>query len=92
MSEFDNRLIELVRANPSLYEREVRSTPYDSSRKKRELWCSIATSLKTDGKFAVSPFALLMYLCHLHISIIIIVIIIIPIVKPTPKRCQSVRV
>lgn len=53
MSDFDNRLIELVRANPSLYEREVRSTPYDSSKKKRELWCSIATSLKTDGKFVV---------------------------------------
>lgn len=51
MSEFDNRLIELVRANPSLYKSEVRRTPYDSSRKKRELWCSIATSLKTDGKF-----------------------------------------
>ncbi|TDG52726.1 hypothetical protein AWZ03_000959 [Drosophila navojoa] len=48
-SQFDNRLIELVRSNPSLYEREVRKSPYDSSKKKKtELWCSIATSLKTD--------------------------------------------
>ncbi|XP_023174217.1 transcription factor Adf-1 [Drosophila hydei] len=48
-AEFDNRLIELVRANPSLYERELRKAPYDSSKKKKtELWCSIATSLKTD--------------------------------------------
>lgn len=50
-AEFDNRLIELVRANPSLYERELRKTPYDAHKKKKtELWCSIATSLETDGK------------------------------------------
>ncbi|EDW69305.1 uncharacterized protein [Drosophila virilis] len=48
-AEFDNRLIELVRANPSLYERELRKTPYDAHKKKKtELWCSIATSLETD--------------------------------------------
>ncbi|XP_034481170.1 uncharacterized protein LOC117786863 [Drosophila innubila] len=52
--DFDNRLIELVRANPSLYERELRSTPYDSGKKKRELWCSIATSLKTDVKTCIT--------------------------------------
>ncbi|KAM8710085.1 hypothetical protein ACLKA7_016820 [Drosophila subpalustris] len=52
--EFDNRLIELVRANPSLYERELRSTPYDSGKKKRELWCSIATSLETDVKTCIT--------------------------------------
>ncbi|KAH8380460.1 hypothetical protein KR009_010772 [Drosophila setifemur] len=49
MSDFDARLIELVRANPSLYERELRSKPYDASRKRKmEIWLSISTSLKSD--------------------------------------------
>lgn len=51
MSDFDSRLIELVRANPKLYERGLRSTPYDAQKKQRsEIWRSIATSLNTDGK------------------------------------------
>jgi len=51
MSEFDTRLIELVRANPKLYERELRSTPYEAHKKRNsEIWGSISTSLNTDGK------------------------------------------
>ncbi|KAH8270177.1 hypothetical protein KR018_005303 [Drosophila ironensis] len=47
--DFDSRLIALVRSNPSLYEREVRSTPYDAKKKrKQEIWVSIASSLKME--------------------------------------------
>ncbi|EDV96333.1 transcription factor Adf-1 [Drosophila grimshawi] len=47
--EFDIRLIEMVRANPGLYEEDLRQAPYYTRRKRKtELWCSIATSLKTD--------------------------------------------
>ncbi|XP_017129484.1 uncharacterized protein LOC108147463 [Drosophila elegans] len=50
MSEFDTRLIELVRANPKLYERELRSTPYEANKKRNtEIWRSISTSLNTDA-------------------------------------------
>ncbi|KAH8245952.1 hypothetical protein KR026_000368 [Drosophila bipectinata] len=49
MADFDSRLIELVRANPKLYEKDPRNTPYDAHKKqKTEIWRSIATSLKTD--------------------------------------------
>ncbi|KAH8360573.1 uncharacterized protein LOC110189939 [Drosophila serrata] len=49
MSDFNMRLIELVRANPNLYERELRTTPYDTNKKRKtEIWRSISASLKTD--------------------------------------------
>uniref|UniRef100_A0A6P4EKY3 LOW QUALITY PROTEIN: transcription factor Adf-1 n=1 Tax=Drosophila rhopaloa TaxID=1041015 RepID=A0A6P4EKY3_DRORH len=55
MSEFDTRLIELVRANPKLYERELRSTPYEGNKKRNtEIWRSISTSLNTDAAACVS--------------------------------------
>ncbi|XP_016966081.1 uncharacterized protein LOC108035149 [Drosophila biarmipes] len=55
MSEFDTRLIELVRANPQLYERDLRSTPYDAHKKRHsEIWGSISTSLNTDVNACVS--------------------------------------
>ncbi|SPP87280.1 uncharacterized protein LOC117589337 [Drosophila guanche] len=49
--DFDSRLIRLIRGNPKLFEREIRSTPYAVKRKdKEELWRAIATSLQTDVK------------------------------------------
>ncbi|XP_017074163.1 transcription factor Adf-1 [Drosophila eugracilis] len=55
MSEFDTRLIELVRANPKLYERELRSTPYEAHKKRNsEIWRSISTSLNTEVSSCVS--------------------------------------
>jgi len=51
MSQFDTRLIELVRANPKLYERELRNAPYEAHKKRHpEIWSSIATSLNSEGK------------------------------------------
>ncbi|XP_011179686.2 transcription factor Adf-1 [Zeugodacus cucurbitae] len=52
-SDFDTKLVEMVRANPLLYEKEVRSTPYDLMKKKTELWRSIASSLNVETKFCV---------------------------------------
>ncbi|KAH8302974.1 hypothetical protein KR044_012800 [Drosophila immigrans] len=54
MSYFDQRLIEFVRANPILHKRDLRNTPYESRKKKRELWCSIATSLETDVQTCIT--------------------------------------
>ncbi|XP_060651259.1 uncharacterized protein LOC132787999 [Drosophila nasuta] len=54
MSYFDHRLIEFVRANPILHKRDLRNTPYESRKKKRELWCSIATSLETDVQTCIT--------------------------------------
>lgn len=48
--DFDSKLIDLVEANPILYERDLRSTPYTDMKKKFELWSHIATSLNRDGK------------------------------------------
>ncbi|XP_068143254.1 transcription factor Adf-1 [Drosophila tropicalis] len=47
--DFDILLIDLVKANPILWERQSRSSPYKELRTRdTELWKSIATSLKTD--------------------------------------------
>ncbi|EDW79553.1 uncharacterized protein Dwil_GK20541 [Drosophila willistoni] len=47
--DFDILLIDLVKANPILWERESRSSPYKERRTRHtEIWKSIATSLKTD--------------------------------------------
>ncbi|KAH8371186.1 hypothetical protein KR093_006412, partial [Drosophila rubida] len=54
MSYFDHRLIEFVRANPILHKRDLRNSPYDTRKKKRELWCSIATSLETDVQTCIT--------------------------------------
>ncbi|KAH8240159.1 hypothetical protein KR032_011729 [Drosophila birchii] len=55
MSDFNKRLIELVRANPNLYERELRSTPYDTNKKRKtEIWRSISASLNTDVNTCIS--------------------------------------
>ncbi|KAH8326841.1 hypothetical protein KR067_010092 [Drosophila pandora] len=55
MSDFDSRLIELVRANPKLYERGLRSTPYNAQKKqKTEIWGSIATSLNTNASTCIA--------------------------------------
>ncbi|EDX09717.1 uncharacterized protein LOC6737292 [Drosophila simulans] len=55
MSQFDTRLIELVRANPKLYERELRNAPYEAHKKRHpEIWSSIATSLNSDASACVS--------------------------------------
>ncbi|XP_043649073.1 uncharacterized protein LOC122617313 [Drosophila teissieri] len=55
MSELDTRLIELVRANPKLYERELRNAPYEAHKKRHpEIWSSISTSLNTDVNACVS--------------------------------------
>lgn len=51
-SVFDSKLVDLVRANPLLYEKEVRSSPYNLMKKKTELWRSIASSLGVESKFA----------------------------------------
>ncbi|XP_067642839.1 uncharacterized protein [Eurosta solidaginis] len=53
-SDYDTKLVDLVRANPLLYEKEVRNSPYDLMKKKTELWRSIASSLGAEGKFCVS--------------------------------------
>lgn len=49
--DFDSKLIDLVRANPILYEKDLRTTPYMDMKKKFELWSHIATSLERDSKF-----------------------------------------
>uniref|UniRef100_A0A0C9RDX4 Adf1_2 protein n=2 Tax=Endopterygota TaxID=33392 RepID=A0A0C9RDX4_9HYME len=51
--DFDSKLIDLVRANPLLYEKEVRSSPYHLMKKKSELWRSIASSLGVETKYCV---------------------------------------
>ncbi|XP_037935288.1 uncharacterized protein LOC119669463 [Teleopsis dalmanni] len=48
--EFDLKLIEFVKANPILYQRELRVTPYQCIKEKTEIWKSIAVSLKTNHK------------------------------------------
>ncbi|XP_054733405.1 uncharacterized protein LOC129241210 isoform X2 [Anastrepha obliqua] len=51
--DFDTKLVDLVRANPLLYEKEVRSSPYNLMKKKAELWRSIASSLGVETKYCV---------------------------------------
>ncbi|XP_065360350.1 uncharacterized protein LOC135954199 [Calliphora vicina] len=51
--EFDSKLIELVRANPILYEKDLRTTPYMDMKKKFELWSHISTTLNRDTKFCI---------------------------------------
>ncbi|XP_017475586.1 PREDICTED: transcription factor Adf-1 [Rhagoletis zephyria] len=51
--DFDVKLIDMVRANPLLYEKEVRSSPYDLMKRKNELWRSIASSLEVETKYCV---------------------------------------
>lgn len=48
--DFDAKLVDLVCANPLLYKKEVRSSPYNLMKKKIELWRSIAASLGVDSK------------------------------------------
>lgn len=50
--DFDRKLIDLIKANPMLYEKDLRSTPYTDMKKKFELWSHIATSLNSDSKFS----------------------------------------
>ncbi|XP_061398970.1 uncharacterized protein LOC133334654 [Musca vetustissima] len=51
--EFDRKLIELIKANPMLYEKDLRSSPYTDMKKKFELWSHIATSLNCDTKYCL---------------------------------------
>ncbi|XP_037807154.1 uncharacterized protein LOC119600744 [Lucilia sericata] len=51
--DFDSKLIDLVRANPILYEKDLRTTPYMDMKKKFELWSHIATSLNRDTKYCI---------------------------------------
>ncbi|XP_073838371.1 uncharacterized protein [Musca autumnalis] len=51
--EFDRKLIELIKANPMLYEKDLRSSPYTDMKKKFELWSHIATSLDCDTKYCL---------------------------------------
>ncbi|XP_075162057.1 uncharacterized protein LOC142234763 isoform X1 [Haematobia irritans] len=48
--EFDRKLIDLIKANPMLYERDLRSSPYNDMKKKFELWSHIGQSLNRDTK------------------------------------------
>lgn len=48
-TEFDSRLIDLVKANPILYEKELRTTPYMDMKKKFSLWSHISTSLNRES-------------------------------------------
>ncbi|XP_030385290.1 uncharacterized protein LOC115632326 [Scaptodrosophila lebanonensis] len=60
-TDFDVHLIDMVRANPALWVRDLRSTPYDHTKKKKtELWRSIATSLKADVNTCITRWK------HLH--------------------------
>ncbi|XP_012157133.1 transcription factor Adf-1 isoform X2 [Ceratitis capitata] len=52
--DFDAKLVDLVCANPLLYKKEVRSSPYNLMKKKIELWRSIAASLGVDTKYCVT--------------------------------------
>lgn len=61
--DFDRKLIDLIKANPMLYEKDLRSTPYTDMKKKFELWSHIATSLNSDSKF--SPYQFGPYQCLL---------------------------
>ncbi|KAM7358893.1 uncharacterized protein ACRADG_003684 [Cochliomyia hominivorax] len=51
--DFDSKLIDMVRANPLLYEKDLRTTPYNDMKKKFELWSHIATSLGRDTKYCI---------------------------------------
>lgn len=51
-SDFDFKLVDLVRANALLYVNEVRISPYNLMKKRNEIWRSIASSLGVESKFA----------------------------------------
>ncbi|XP_014088790.3 transcription factor Adf-1 [Bactrocera oleae] len=52
-SDFDFKLVDLVRANALLYVNEVRISPYNLMKKRNEIWRSIASSLGVETKYCV---------------------------------------